>query len=89
MFEIKFFKAFFLRSSDGLILAKTGNQGKGVDFNVPDILRRASFTCTSTNDTCLLFNQTGLPKSATETTNEIVEVLNASAEAPQFVPQSL
>ena len=37
----------------------------------------------------LLFNQTRLQKSATETTTEIVEVLNTSAEAPQFVPQSL
>ena len=73
-------RSFFVL--DGLILAKTGNQSKSVDLNVPDTLCRASFTCTSTNDTCLLFNQAGLPKSTTEITNKIVEVLKTSTEAP-------
>ena len=87
--ETNIFKAFLRLIDGGVILVNTDSHGKGVDFSIPDIVHKASFTCTSIKETCLLFSQIGLPKSETEITNYIVEVLNTSALAPYFVPHSL
>ena len=40
--------AAFLRRAGGSMLARTGNQGSGVERRVPEMSRMVEFSCTST-----------------------------------------
>ena len=62
----KFEAAEFRRRSDGAIFDRTGSQLNWVGRRVPEIMRIASFSCTSTRSQWADWNQTGAQYSATE-----------------------
>ena len=78
----------FLLMSGGGMPARTGSIWTGVGFIAPEMVRRASFSATSSFLVWRLWHQAGEAYSALEKTRARVDVRRVLKSAPQSVPAS-